>query len=265
MRYIGDYIEDAKLEAALDLIDRRARDGSAVGNWANVLIAESGSTIYGTSVGEDDLDLTLVGLESWGELVAGETKSVMLRTATGQEPSQPGDIDIQCHTLRKYLKLIEGGNPSILATLFAPRWQAWDRFPLEYLRDTYVRTRRAGQAYLGYSTQQLKRMRGEAGQKNVNRTDLIERFGYDTKYAYHALRLVKQGIEVAETGRIELPISEPVRTLLLQVRAGAFSQQRVESWIEDHTTHLETLVTDLPQAPSINGLITDLYKDFWLS
>jgi hypothetical protein len=34
----------------------------------------------------------------------------------------------------------------------------------------------------------------------VNRAELVEQFGYDTKYAIHTLRLGHQGVEFLETG-----------------------------------------------------------------
>jgi hypothetical protein len=59
---------------------------------------------------------------------------------------------------------------------------------------------------------QRQRLVGERGQRDVNRVELIERFGYDTKYAMHMLRLGHQGVEFLESGRLTLPIRDPVRT-----------------------------------------------------
>lgn len=245
--------------------------------WSPVLIAESGSTIYGTSLsGQDDLDLTYVGFESWDELVLG-SKSHHLRTATGDTPSGPDDIDMQCHTVRKYIDLVAGGNPSVIATLWAPHWvtEEWskvNRFSKTSRIDdlkAIAWTRRAGQAYAGYAVQQLKRMRGEIGQRGVIRRELIDRYGFDTKYAYHALRLTMQGVEFARTGNLTIPLPAEEVDLLLSVRRGEIAETRVEAMIRAGIDELENLIPGMPSPRGHNGdwhrkIIVSLYEDFWL-
>lgn len=259
---------------AFELLDLRLN--SAPRTWWPVLIAESGSTIYGTSLpGQDDLDLTFVGFESWDELVLG-SKSHHLRTATGDAPSGPDDIDMQCHTVRKYIDLVAGGNPSVIATLWAPHWvdDEWakvNRFTgsnrIDDLR-ALAWTRRAGQAYAGYAVQQLKRMRGEIGQRGVIRRELIDRYGFDTKYAYHALRLTMQGIEFARTGNLTIPLPAEEVDLLLSVRRGEIAETRVETMIADGIKELEDLIPTMPagrrDADSRYRKVTaDLYEEYW--
>ena len=52
---------------------------------------------------------------------------------------------------------------------------------------------------------------------------------YDTKYAMHALRIGLQGVELLQTGRISLPVSEPERSMLRAVRAGDVALKEVLS------------------------------------
>jgi hypothetical protein len=48
---------------------------------------------------------------------------------------------------------------------------------------------------------------------------------FDTKYAMHMLRLGFQGVELLTTGRLSLPMREPARSFLLDVRRGKVSEQ----------------------------------------
>lgn len=50
-------------------------------------------------------------------------------------------------------------------------------------------------------------------------------YGFDTKYAMHMLRLGYQGVELLTTGRLSLPMREPERSFLLDVRRGRASEQ----------------------------------------
>ena len=100
--------------------------------------------------------------------------------------------DLQIYSLRKFLRLALSGNPTILALLFIPESmllrcdargaQLMDLAP-------FIISRQAGKAFLGYMQAQRMRLAGERGQKRINRPDLVEQYGYDTKYAMHVLRL----------------------------------------------------------------------------
>ena len=57
-------------------------------------------------------------------------------------------------------------------------------------------------------------MTGERGQKNVNRPELVEKYGFDTKHAGHMVGLGFQGIEHLETGYITLPMPEDHRSVV---------------------------------------------------
>jgi RNA repair pathway DNA polymerase beta family len=81
-------------------------------------------------------------------------------------------------------------------------------------------SRHAGKRFLGYLEAQRQWLVGERGQRNVNRVELVERFAYDTKYAMHMLRLGHQGVEFLESGRLTLPLRNPVRGHLMDVRQG---------------------------------------------
>lgn len=193
------------------------------------MLAEVGSTAHGMSIADqDDLDLTLVRIEPWVELITGTNKrqSMMVRSQPEGERSGPGDLDINVYTFRKFVGLLANGNPSILGAAFSPIWWEneqifidWDR-----LREL-AQSKRAGNAYLGYMKQQLERWLGKRGQKNVNRPELVEKFGYDTKYAGHIIRLGIQGQQYLRDGYLKLPLEPEDAITIKQVRRGEMSQK----------------------------------------
>lgn len=168
------------------------------------IFKEVGSTMHGISVGSDDLDLTAVRFEGWAEFANYDIKrqSMMIRTAPEGERSWPGDIDLNVYTVRKYASLLLNGNPSILAVHFSPEnvaiadkwrygWLDWDS-----LHDA-VKSKKAGAAFLGYMRQQYERWRGNRGQKNVNRPELVEQYGFDC-YADDTEFLTRSGWKTYE-------------------------------------------------------------------
>ena len=82
--------------------------------------------------------------------------------------------------------------------------------------------------YLGYAEAQLKRMCGLRGAgKHGQRPEIIGKFGYDTKAAMHTLRLLYEGIELMKDHWVTLPRPSKERRLLLAVRRGEWSEERV--------------------------------------
>jgi hypothetical protein len=110
-------------------------------------------------------------------------------------------------------------------------------------------SRQAGKRFLGYLEAQRQRLIGERGQRDVNRTELVERFGYDTKYAMHMLRLGHQGIEFMETWRLSLPMREPVRSHLMDVRRWRSSQAEVLTECRELEIQLNALLGSSPLPP----------------
>jgi hypothetical protein len=234
--------------------------------WKDViLLAEAGSTMHGVGVGaQDDLDLVLVRVEPFEELVTGSSsdQSVMVRTQPEGARSGPGDIDLQCYSLRRFAQLVTTGNPTLLNTLFVPEYfHLHDTFPLAELRER-VDKQRAGRAYLGYMGQQLSRWRDKPG---VGRQELIDQFGFDTKYAYHAIRLGLQGYEFLTTGEITLPIPEPDRSRLAELRTGGFTEDEALAWANEVEAELSRAAAKtgptatVPLAP----LVTAFYRNWY--
>jgi hypothetical protein len=70
-------------------------------------------------------------------------------------------------------------------------------------------SRHAGKRFLGYLEAQRQRLVVACGQRDKNRIELVEKFGYDMKYAVQMLRLGHQGVMFLETVRLTLPMRRP--------------------------------------------------------
>lgn len=68
------------------------------------------------------------------------------------------------------------------------------------------------------------RITGERS-RNVSRPDLVEAYGFDTKYAMHVIRLLVECEELMRTGSLTLP--SPKKDLLIDIRTGKYT----EDWV----------------------------------
>ena len=244
---------DWPIDNIWNLLGRKGITRSSV-----VLLAEVGSSIHGISVnGQDDLDLTAVRIEDWSELVNGpeQRQAMMVRTKPEGVRSRFGDIDIQVYTLRKFARLALSGNPSILTALFSPNRRAASEERWEKLA-RLVPSQRAGSAFLGYMRQQMERWQGMRGQRNVNRPELVEQYGYDTKYAGHIIRLGLQGVEYVTTTRITLPMPAEQVELVRSVREGRVTEAQALDAAEQVELALVAAITSskLPEQPATTAV-----------
>lgn len=112
--------------------------------------------------------------------------------------------DATYHEAGKLCRLLLGGNPTVTELLWLNDYEV--RTPLADevigIRTAFLSAKRCRDAYLGYATQQFDRLR--------NRGD--GSFSSDTrkrtsKHARHLWRLLEQGAELHQSGRLAVPLS----------------------------------------------------------
>ncbi|OQD57172.1 nucleotidyltransferase [Streptomyces phaeoluteigriseus] len=116
--------------------------------------------------------------------------------------------DRTLHEAAKWCRLALGGNPTVTELVWLPTDLYEVRTPLGDelvgIRTTFLSARRVRDAYLGYATQQFRRLlaRGDGS------------FSADTrkrtaKHARHLKRLCGQGYELYTTGRLSIRVDDP--------------------------------------------------------
>jgi predicted nucleotidyltransferase len=247
---------------------------------STILRGVVGSTVHGLNVNDgiedrDEMGVCVEPLEAAMSLREPFAQFIY-RSATEREGRQDarssaGDLDLVIYSLRKWVRLALKGSPTILLPLFTPDDQlvTCDELGLELraLAPAFV-SRRAQAAYLGYLQAQKQRLTGERGQKRVHRPELEAMYGFDTKYAMHMLRLGFQGVELLTTGRLSLPMQEPARSFLLDVRRGNVSEQDCLARAGELEQQLTALATTSPLPPDpdearIGDWVLSAYRRRW--
>ena len=230
-----------------------------------------GSTVHGLSnPGTDDRDEMGVCIEP-PEYVIGlrRFEHWVFRTQPDGAPSGPGDLDLTIYGLRKFCRLAVKGSPTVLLLLFVDGEHIMVRddigTELQALAPAF-RSRRAARAFLGYLDAQR---RGLIGERHATRTrERSPRYGYDTKYAMHALRSAHQGQEFLNSGRITLPVAEPMRTQLMEVRHGEVPLPEVLRRLHSAAVRLEDAaltgrLAEEADAERIDAFLVEAYRRAW--
>jgi hypothetical protein len=233
-----------------------------------------GSGVHGTAVdGQDDIDEMGVCVEP-PETVVGldQFKHYTFRTQPEGMPSGAGDLDFVVYSLRRYLGLVAAGNPTTLLPLFVPdRHIGYINHAGRELResDQHLLSKRAGARFKGYLNSQRRGLTGEkTGAHNAGRMHIVEKYGYDAKYAAHAVRLGVQGIELMLTGQISLPITSEWLTTIRGIRQGEMPFEDVLSMIDQIDDDLSgaIAISPLPDEPDrewINDFLYRTHQWYW--
>ncbi|MGW0133055.1 nucleotidyltransferase domain-containing protein [Streptomyces sp. NPDC003299] len=114
--------------------------------------------------------------------------------------------DLTLHEAAKWCRLALGGNPTVMELVWLPDELYEVRTPLGdeliALRTSLLGARRVRDAYLGYATQQFRKLvnRSEGGAAPPARV---------AKHARHLRRLCVQGFELYATGALSVRVEDP--------------------------------------------------------
>jgi len=233
-----------------------------------ILRGEVGSGAHGTGLpGQEDIDHMGIFIEP-AVNVCGlhPLDHYVYRDQPEGVRSQPGDLDLVMYSLRKWCRLAVKGNPSVIMLLWLPEYTVRSELgsALIGIRKAFV-GKSAGQAYLGYLIQQEKALLGLRSKK-VTRPELVEKFGYDTKFAMHALRLGLQGIEYLTEGHLSIPVQEPYRSMLTSMRRGEIDFDETKALIAGAKDRLRKAIDACPfviDIEAVEKFMVMAHKDHW--
>lgn len=180
------------------------------------------------------------------------------------------EYDIVVYELKKFISLLEKGNPNVISLLWIN--------PEHYLKITpagklliesrqIFSSKRIYHSFTGYAHAQLYKMthlayKGYMGQK---RKALVDRFGYDTKNAAHLIRLLRMAIEFLTDG--EFRVFREDAKELLSIKRGEWTLDEVkkEAKILFNLSKDAFVRSKLPSEPrraDINRLAVNVVETF---
>lgn len=159
------------------------------------------------------------------------------------------EYDLSIYSIVRYFALCMENNPNMIDSLFTP-----DNCVLfstqigQMVRDNRKLFLHKGSwhKFKGYSYSQLHKM--DNRQAEGKRLELIEKFGFDVKFAYHVVRLLDEAEQILIHGDIDLQRN---REQLKAIRRGEMSQQDIRDWAASKEKQLEKAYIDskLPHSP----------------
>jgi hypothetical protein len=192
------------------------------------------------------------------------------------------------YELHKFVRLCLGFNPNVIPLLYLRPSDYLEVHPGGQLlldnRDAFMSVR-AYDTFIGYARGQLSNVRrGITGKYGEKRKALIRQYGYDVKFAYHTIRLLRMIVEVMTARQINAqshkmggfkPVSENFEVYrgnidaaeLMEIREGHWSLDRFFEEADKLIVIAEHMKVkaDFPEQPDydrVNKLVMDIVEKF---
>jgi len=245
-------------------------------------LTEMGSVAYGVATDFSDIDLygfCIPPKESVFPHLAGEIPGFgrhIQRFAQWEQhhiiDSSAGagkgkEYDFTVFSIVKYFQLCMDNNPNMIDSLFAPHDCVRHVTKIgQLVRDSRKLFLHKGSwhKFRGYAFAQLSKMSGKS--KESKRYEMVEKYGYDLKFAYHTIRLICEVEQILTVGDIDLRRDSE---LLKSIRRGEWSEEQVRNWFTTKERDLEPLYTSSETVPykpdeqAIKSLLLNCLEDHY--
>lgn len=159
------------------------------------------------------------------------------------------EYDLDIYNIVRYFHLIMGGNPNMIDSLFTHENCVLHITSIGTMvrenRKLFL-SKKVWHTFKGYAYTQLHKIKTKnaIGKRKV----LIDKYGYDVKFAYHTVRLMNQVEQILEEGDLDLYRS---KEQLKSIRRGEWKLEDIERYFSEKQTSLERLYEDceLPHVP----------------
>ena len=225
-----------------------------------ILKVRTGSHCHGTALPTSDEDIR-------GVCIPDEHYFLGIKTF---EQYENKETDTVIYGWQKFLHLAIKGNMSIMNIMFVHKKDILfkDEFGDRLLafRENFLTGKIINAAY-GFCKSQIHKMARSHGDCG-NRKELVDKYGYDTKFAYHAVMITNMSIDLLKSGVYQPLRSPSEQKLLLSIRKGEIPHEKVMEILQQNLLTIKTLeiITDLPKEPDgekISEFSVNFLKDYF--
>jgi len=176
-----------------------------------------------------------------------------------------GEYDFQVYNIVKYFQLLMDNNPNMLDSLYTAQDCILYASPIANTvrdnRDIFLH-KGCYHRFKGYAYSQMHKIRTKNPQGK--RKEMVGRYGYDVKFAYHIVRLCNECEQILNTGTMDLRQNNEQ---LKAIRRGEWTIEKLERWFDRQEEYLEECYqkSALPHRPDekkIKALLLECLEDF---
>lgn len=157
------------------------------------------------------------------------------------DPSAKKEYDFTIYSIIKYFQLCMQNNPNMIDSLFVPRrCILHSTFVGELVRENrkLFLHKGAWHKFKGYAYSQVHKMQNKDPEKGSSRYSMVQKYGYDLKFAYHVVRLLNEVEQILIEHDLDL---ERNREQLKSIRRGEWTVEQIINYFDNKEKSLEEL------------------------
>lgn len=174
--------------------------------------------------------------------------------------------DLNIYSIVKYFRLSMDNNPNVIDSLFtAPNMVLTSTKISNMVRDQRKMFLHKGawHRFKGYAYGQMHKMKIKEPDPDSKRFEMIQKFGYDVKFAYHVVRLLDEVEQILVEGDIDLMRN---REQLKSIRRGEWKMEDIELYFarkekDLEKVYLESKLQNKPDEKRIRQLLIDCLEE----
>lgn len=183
-----------------------------------------------------------------------------------QEKDHNKEYDLNIYNIVKYFQLVMDNNPNMIDSLFTDETCVIKSTKLSnHVRDnrkTFL-CKKAWHTFKGYAYAQMKKMRTKEHNKEGVRYHMIEKYGYDVKFAYHVVRLLNEVEMILTEHDLDLRRNNDQ---LKEIRAGQWTMDQIEQYflIKERSleeTYAKSTLRNRPDEPAIKKILLEVLEE----
>jgi predicted nucleotidyltransferase len=147
--------------------------------------------------------------------------------------------DLQIYSIVKYVQLVMECNPNMIDSLFTPEVCVLHCSQVgQLLRENRKRFLHQGicDKFKGYAYAQVHKMQTKEPLPGSKRAAVVAKYGLDTKFAYHVVRLLNEAEQLLLEGDLDLQRN---REQLKSIRRGEWTMEQILDYFERKRVLLE--------------------------
>lgn len=178
------------------------------------------------------------------------------------------EYDLNVYSIIKYFRLVMENNPNMIDSLFtAPNMVVTSTKISDMVRDERKMFLHKGawHKFKGYAYGQVQKMKVKEPDETSVRYAMVQKYGYDVKFAYHVVRLLDEVEQILTEGDIDLMRN---REQLKSIRRGDWKMEEIEEHFTRREKDLGTLYTTSklphgPDEPKITKLLLSCLEEHY--
>ena len=149
--------------------------------------------------------------------------------------------DVTIYGIVKMFQLCRDNNPNMLELLYLPQRCVYQSSKIyDHIRAhrSIFLHRGCYQKFRGYAYSQLDKLQKEGKMRSEKRQETVRKYGFDTKFGYHIIRLLLECEQIFTDQTIVL---DKDREMYKSIRRGEWDADKIRTWFDEKEKHMERL------------------------